>query len=196
MTERVAGLVLAAGSGSRFGTPKALVGTTQGSTWVARAVEVLRDGGCPSTYVVVGAEADRVRAAVPPAAQVVVADSWSEGMGASLRAGLAAVGASETAAPAVLVMLVDTLGVTAGVVGRLLAGSAPGALARATYDGDLGHPVLIGRDHWSGVIESAVGDRGARAYLAAHAVDLVECGDLGSGADIDTRAELATWLGE
>ena len=50
-----------------------------------------------------------------------------------------------------------------------------------------GHPVVLGRDHWEGVAASAVGDRGARDYLAAHAVDLVECGDLATGADVDRR---------
>ena len=58
-------------------------------------------------------------------------------------------------------------------------------LARATYDGTPGHPVLIGRDHWAGVIESATGDQGARSYLGRHEVVLVECGDLASGRDVD-----------
>ena len=58
---------------------------------------------------------------------------------------------------------------------------------RAAYDGVPGHPVLIGRDHWDGVVASAVGDRGARDYLAAHGVALVECGDLATGVDVDRR---------
>jgi hypothetical protein len=45
--------------------------------------------------------------------------------------------------------------------------------------------VLIGRDHWAGVIESATGDQGARSYLGLHEVALVECGDLASGRDVD-----------
>ena len=68
---------------------------------------------------------------------------------------------------------------TADVVRRVLAvGVRPDVLARATYDGRPGHPVLLGRDHWSGVIDEAAGDRGARSYLAGHDVDAVECGDL------------------
>ena len=57
-----------------------------------------------------------------------------------------------------------------------------GDLARAAYDGVPGHPVLLGRDHWAGVVGRRRGDRGARDYLAAHDVDLVECGDLATGA--------------
>jgi hypothetical protein len=37
------------------------------------------------------------------------------------------------------------------------------------------------------VIETAVGDRGARAYLGAREVILVECADLASGRDVDAR---------
>jgi len=79
------------------------------------------------------------------------------------------------------------------VVDRLIvaadASGTPGsaALVRASYDGRPGHPVLLGRDHWAGVIETAVGDRGARAYLGAREVILVECADLASGRDVDAR---------
>jgi CTP:molybdopterin cytidylyltransferase MocA len=61
-------------------------------------------------------------------------------------------------------------------------------LARAAYDGVPGHPVLFGRDHWPGVLETAHGDRGARAYLAGRDVELVECGDLATGHDVDSRS--------
>jgi hypothetical protein len=53
--------------------------------------------------------------------------------------------------------------------------------------------VLFGRAHWAGVIQSAEGDRGARAYLASHGCIDIEAGDLGDGADIDTLAALAEW---
>ena len=58
-------------------------------------------------------------------------------------------------------------------------------LARAAYDGEPGHPVLLGHDHWAGVVATAQGDRGARDYLADHDVLLVECGDLATGRDRD-----------
>ncbi|MFC7504207.1 nucleotidyltransferase family protein, partial [Nocardioides sp. GCM10030258] len=61
----------------------------------------------------------------------------------------------------------------------------PGSLARATYDGRPGHPVLLGHDHWAAVAAGADGDRGARDYLATHPLELVECGDLATGHDVD-----------
>ena len=64
-------------------------------------------------------------------------------------------------------------------------GDVRSALLRAAYDGQPGHPVVLGRDHWAGVSAVADGDRGARDYLSAQAVRLVECADIGSGMDVD-----------
>lgn len=185
----VAGLLLAAGAGRRFGGPKALATDPDGTSWLVRSVAVLREGGCDPVVVVLGADADRAAALLdaPTADRVVVADDWAEGMGASLRAGLAALDRTPDA-DAALVHLVDLPDVGPDVVARLLAADPePSALARAAYAGVPGHPVLIGRDHWPAVVATATGDRGARDHLATHDHDLVECGDLASGADRDTR---------
>jgi CTP:molybdopterin cytidylyltransferase MocA len=89
--------------------------------------------------------------------------------------------------PAVVVSLVDLPDVGARVVERLLARDVTMAtLTRAAYGGTPGHPVVIGSDHWAGVVAAARGDRGARDYLATHEVELVECGDLATGRDVDT----------
>ena len=168
-----------------MGTPKALVHETDGTSWLVRSISALREGGCARVAVVLGASADEARPLLEGQdVTVVVADDWDEGMGASLRAGLASLAGSAEAAA--LVSLVDLPDVGAGVVARLLVGGATGAtLRRAAYDGTPGHPVLIGRDHWTGVAESATGDQGARAYLGRHEVELVECGDLATGRDVD-----------
>ncbi len=169
-----------------MGGPKALLRDDSGAAFVTRAVAVLRDGGCDGVTVVVGAAAGEVRGLLGPEVAVVVAEDWATGMGASLRAGLA--DPSLTGADAVVVSLVDLPDVGADVVRRLLGTvpPVPGALARSTYDGMPGHPVLIGRDHWAGVAATAEGDSGARAYLRAHPPELVECGDLATGRDTDT----------
>lgn len=180
----VAGLVLAAGAGTRMGRPKALLVDDDGTPWLARSVAVLRDGGCDAVTAVLGAAAEEALPQVPDGVTVVVANDWAEGMSASLRAGLAAL--EDTDADAALVTLVDLPDVTDRVVHRVLAAGADrAALIRTTYDGRPGHPVLLGRDHWVGVRAAAVGDRGARDYLAHHALVEVECGDLATGRDVD-----------
>ena len=179
----VHGLLLAAGAGRRLGTPKALVRDEAGTSWLARSVAVLLDGGCDAVTVVLGAAADQASRLVPAGpVTVVVADDWDEGMGASLRAGLAVVPYAEAA----LVSLVDLPDVGADVVRRVVAAcTGPASLARAAYDGVPGHPVLLGRDHWPGVAATAAGDAGARDYLRARDVTLVECADLATGRDVD-----------
>lgn len=183
-----AGLVLAAGAGRRSGGPKALRRRDDGTSWVAHACAVLAEAGCAPMVAVLGASAEEARPLVPAGVATVVAEDWDEGMGASLRAGLAAL--ADTDADACLVHLVDLPDVDARVVARVLATVAdhpdPAAhLARATYAGVPGHPVLLGRAHWAAVTATARGDRGARDHLAAEAPVLVECGDLATGVDQD-----------
>ncbi|GHF48956.1 nicotine blue oxidoreductase [Amycolatopsis bartoniae] len=181
-----AGLLLAAGAGRRFGRPKALV-ELGGEPLVRRALRVLTDGGCAPVRVVVGAQAEDVRALLPDPSLAVDAEDWATGMGASLRAGLR----SLPKADAVLVHLVDLPKVDARIVARLTALASPDVVARAAYDGKPGHPVLFGRRWWSEVADSANGDRGARDWLAPRQdVQLIECGDLGSGFDVDTPDDL------
>jgi nicotine blue oxidoreductase len=176
----VAGVLLAAGAGRRYGMPKALVSEGE---WLRRAVGALVEGGCDPAVVVLGAAADRAVPLVPVGARVVVALDWDEGMGASLRAGLAALGREVDAA---LVHLVDLPDLGGDVVRRVVALAGPGVVARAQFAGRPGHPVLLGRDHWDAVAAVASGDRGARDWLAGRSdLVLVDCTDLATGADVD-----------
>ncbi|MFF4535515.1 NTP transferase domain-containing protein [Streptomyces aureus] len=190
--DEVVGLVLAAGGGRRLGgRPKALL-PHRGRPLVEHAVGVLRVGGCARVHVVLGARADAVRErASLPGCVLVDNPGWEEGMGSSLRAGLGSLAGS--GARAALVSLVDQPGIGPEAVARVLAAYAsPSTLAAAAYAGERGHPVLFGAAHWAGITASATGDRGARAYLKAHAdaVALVECGDVARAYDIDTEADL------
>ena len=180
------GLLLAAGAGTRMGKPKALMRDPDGTSWLRRTVAVLQEGGCEAVTVVLGAGADEATPLLKDTgAAVVVAEDWSEGMGASLRAGLRALAGSD--AVAAVVMLVDLPDVTAEVVRHVAARvTAPGQLARASYAGRPGHPVVIGRDHWVAAADSVAGDQGARDYLASHGVVDVECDDLATGRDRDS----------
>lgn len=182
----VTGLLLAAGAGRRIGGPKALVAGDDGTPWVVSSLRTLRDGGCDDVVVVLGAQAQDVRARLEAeAVSVVEATEWDEGMGASLRTGLGAIGASSS--DCALVHLVDLPDVGSDVVRRVLHGAGRTSLARATYDGRPGHPVLLGRDHWAAIAGDASGDEGARAYLRANQTALIECSDLATGHDIDSR---------
>ncbi len=190
--EQVAGLLLAAGGGRRLGgRPKALL-EHRGHPLVEHAIAALRAAGCARVHVVLGARADAVRERAELDGCVVVENpAWERGMGSSLRAGLASL--TGTGARAALVSLVDQPGIGAEAMARVRAGYRDGAsLVSAAYAGLRGHPVLLGADHWPGVMATATGDRGARAYLREHEAEitLVECGDVARPYDIDTEADL------
>ncbi|GAA2222661.1 MULTISPECIES: nucleotidyltransferase family protein [Streptomyces] len=191
-TGAVAGLLLAAGGGRRLGgRPKALL-PHRGRPLVEHAVRVLREGGCATVHVVLGARADDVRARASLAGCVLVDNpDWKQGMGSSLRAGLDSL--AGTGARAALVSLVDQPGIGPEAVARVLTTyEGEESLASAAYDGVRGHPVLFGAAHWAGIAATATGDRGARAYLKEHRQDvaLIECGDVARPFDIDTEADL------
>jgi nicotine blue oxidoreductase len=185
------GVVLAAGAGSRYGRPKALV-TWHGRLLVERAAETLVAAGCDDVVVVLGAAAERVRAAAPRLPRTVENPDWATGMASSLRTGLAALAGGPAAAAVVL--LVDMPGVTPDAVRRVAALADPQALAIGGYAERRGHPVLLGRDHWAGVAATATGDRGARDYLRTHhqLVRVVPVDDVADDRDLDLPGQFTS----
>ena len=187
----VAGLLLAAGAGRRLGRPKALV-ELGGVPLTERGLATLTAGGCRPVMVVLGAAAEEVRRACRLGdAVVVVNDAWSQGMGGSVRAGLAE--ARRRRVGAVLVLPVDQPLVTPELVARLIRSWREGALAVvATYGGEMSTPVLLDRSLWPEVEVYAVGDVGARAFLRSNpgVVTAVACDDVGDPSDVDTEDDL------
>jgi nicotine blue oxidoreductase len=189
VSNQVAGVLLAAGGGSRLGTPKAVV-ELGGRRLADRGADLLRDGGAEPVIVVLGA----ARVDVPGVVAVHNPD-WATGMGSSLAAGLRAV--PEDCAAAVIALADQPL-IGPGVVRRLIAAYRAGAeVVAAAYDGKPRNPVLLARRHWAEVLATAVGDAGARPFLRAHPelVTVVECGDIGSPDDLDTPGDLARLRG-
>ena len=190
MRTSVAGVLLAAGEGSRFGQPKALV-ELDGQTLAERGVNTLLAGGANPIFVVTGAapvELDGIHA--------VYNRQWRTGMGSSLRAALRALPPD---VDAVVVALADQPLVGPEAVARLIAAYRAGAtVAVAAYEGKPRNPVLLAREHWPEVIATATGDQGARAFLRARPdlVTLIECGDTGRPDDIDTTADLDRIAGQ
>ncbi|MGP7996957.1 MAG: NTP transferase domain-containing protein [Streptosporangiaceae bacterium] len=181
----MAGVLLAAGAGSRLGRPKALV-ELGGARLVDRGTGLLRAGGADPVVVVTGAAP-----VILPGVLTVHNPDWASGMGSSLATGLRAVPGG---CPAAVIALVDQPLIGPGAVARLIAAHAAGALvAVAGYQGRPRNPVLLAREHWPEVIALATGDVGARPFLHAHPdlVTLVECGDTGEPDDLDTLEDLA-----
>ncbi len=183
------GIVLAAGEARRFGSPKQLA-VLDGRPLLQHALDaMLAADGVDRTVLVLGAHAQRVRASVHPgpagAAEIVVCPCWKEGLSASLRCGLDALGD----ATRVVVTLGDQPRITAAAIAAVVAAAGDGAGARAGYDGVPGHPVLLGAPLLARVGELR-GDAGFRDVLAGTEVPTVEVGHLARPDDVDTPEEL------
>ena len=169
---RVAAVVLAAGEASRFGAPKQRL-------LLPDVLERLSRSPVAEIVVVQGAHELPLSGSEPqgaPRLRLVSCPEWERGPGASLRCGLAALGDDVEAA---VVVLADGPELSPAAVERVLdAWREAGGVVAASYEGNRGHPLVLGRAAWKDVP-----DEGLRFHL----VELVPCDDLGSPGDVDTQ---------
>jgi CTP:molybdopterin cytidylyltransferase MocA len=191
---RIVALILAAGSGTRMGGPKALL-RVGGETFLARAARVLARPGVDSVAAVVGREVLAAAAkAVPPLTAALLENPRPErGMLSSILRGLDA--AEAAGADAVLLHPVDHPLVDPATVDRVVAGLHGGAVvAVPTHGSRRGHPGGFARAAWAALREAPAG-RGARAVLADHPEWVVHVpGDPGCVLGIDTPADYERWI--
>ena len=164
----IAVVVLAAGASTRFGEPKQ-------SLLLGGVLERVRAAGAVDAIVVVTGAYD-----VDADAQVVHCPSWERGPGASLRCGLDGLPPETEAA---VVVLADGPNLAPAAIDRVVAAwrDGTGDVVAASYGGERGHPVVLGRAAWA-----RVPDEGARALEPA----LVACDDLGAPGDVDFPVDL------
>src|SRR4051794_11871295 len=179
-----AGLILAAGAGTRFGGTKQLA-DLRGRPLLEYAIEAMT-GALDRVVVVLGHEAEQIRSRVRFGdAEIVVAAEWASGQAASLRAGVR----SLLDADAVVITLGDQPFITSEVITASLE-QLPGYDAvRAFYDGRPGHPVVFGAPVMKAV-GSIEGDIGARDLLARFNVNRWDAPALAWAVDVDTVEEL------
>lgn len=184
----VAAVVLAAGESRRMGEAKQLI-ELGGERLLERAVRVAGEAGCSPVVVVLGARAEEIVAACElREARVVVNPDWTEGMGASVRAGVRAV----DGAAGVLLMTCDQPGVTpAHLLELARIGQEQGVAVASSYPGDggvekRGVPAYFPASCFR-KLGALGGDAGARALLADAVAVPLPLGEL----DVDTPEALA-----
>ncbi|PSQ29418.1 nucleotidyltransferase family protein [Halobacteriales archaeon QS_9_67_15] len=193
---RVAGVLLAAGTSSRFGEANKLLATRDGDPLVRHAARTLLDAGVDPVVVVVGHEADRVVDALDGLDVTFVRNpDYRQGQTTSVRAGIDAVrdrGDAHDAPDAAVVALGDMPFVDPETIGTLVVAYAAGvgdALA-AAYEGTRGNPVLFDR-RFFGDLTDVSGDVGGRAILLESDDSArVAVSDSGVRRDVDERSDL------
>lgn len=188
MPHRFGVVVLAAGASARLGRPKQLL-PYLGKTLIEHAVRTAIASGAAEVVVVVGAEADAVRARLHGLpVRVVRNGAWVEGMGGSIRRGVAALGETIDCA---VVALCDQPKITP----RLLRDLATKALASgspivaSSYDGVLGAPCAFLREMFPSLL-ALEGDIGARQLIRSSGLE-VETVELdGGNVDVDTAEDV------
>lgn len=186
----VVGVVLAAGTSSRFGEPNKLLAELDGATLVRHATTTLLDAGL-DTIVVLGHEATAVQAALDGLDVSFIENAaFAAGQATSVEAGVEA--AAERDASAALFFPGDMPFVDSDTVERLVwtYQAGVGTALAAAFEGQRGNPVLFDRDHFS-ALRDVSGDKGGREVLLnSGGGALVEVPDPGVTLDIDTRDDL------
>lgn len=189
----VAAIVLAAGRSTRMGGPNKLVAELAGKPLVRIAAEQALASRAKPVIVVTGHERERVEAALAGVpVQLVHNPDFAQGLGTSVKAGIAAVPASVDGA---IICLGDMPQVDAALIDRLIAAFDPekGALAVVpTIEGQRGNPVLWSRRFFPDLM-AIEGDIGARRLIGRYGEAVVEVPVTGKAAftDIDTPEALA-----
>src|SRR6478609_6936573 len=183
----ISGIVLAAGTGSRFGGTKQLV-EVDGAPLVRHAIDALRAADVDELIVVVGHDADSVRAAIPDGVIVVHNPEYRDGQATSLAAALHTV---QDASEAAVILLADQPGVTADDVGELIDGfrATRSQIVRLVFADGPG-PALLSREIYAEAGHLR-GDAGARVLMASHPEWVHEVHvDRPAPPDIDTPEDL------
>lgn len=179
-------MILAAGEARRFGAQK-LLASLDGRPLLQHVVDAANASSLEEIVVVLGADADAVAAGIQPGrARLVRNDDYASGMASSLQTGLRALDSRNHAA---LVLLGDMPGVTANLIGDLVA---RGNKTRATavisvWRGRRSPPVVLHKSLWPAAF-ALRGDVGMREILGPRAdvLELTVTEELGSLEDVDT----------
>jgi molybdenum cofactor cytidylyltransferase len=191
---RFGAIILAAGASERMGTPKQLL-QVRGAPLVLRAVDAALASQVWPVAVVLGAHAEKVRAAIARRPVLAVENpAWEEGMASSIRAGIATLRQFSRALDGALVALCDQPAFSAEVIARLAEARRETGrkIAAARYCGRNGAPALFLSDLFP-ALAALTGEDGARELLNGDA-DRVAAVDMPElAADLDTPEDYAAW---
>lgn len=187
MKPGLAGILLAAGSGKRFGADKLTARLPDGQSVAVAAARNLRAAISRCVVVVKSLDSELARTLADMGFSVVVNRRPNRGMGSSIAAAV-------RATPDVqgwLIALADMPFIETQTVAEICRSFRTDRIVAPVYAGQRGHPVLFGR-RFSAQLQALQGEKGARQLLRLHAdsLRLVPTDDSGVVRDIDYPADL------
>ena len=186
---KIVGLLLAAGSATRFGSDKLQHALPHGVSIAVQSARHLKSE-LGRVIAVVRPDSDQLISSLKAeGCEVVVCENAAEGMGASLACAARAAGEAH----GYLIALADMpflRRTTIAAVRDALAGGAP--LVAPYFRARRGHPVGLSHEFFHELL-TLRGDEGAKRLLAAHEKQMVKIpvGDPGALRDIDRPEDLA-----
>ena len=181
-------IVLAAGTSSRFGSPKQLA-LLKGKPVLQHVLDHLHASRIDDVVVVLGAHADEIRQSISLRERVIVNPAHAEGMSTSIHAGIRALDPRTRAA---LFVLADQPFVQPPTIDAILGAFAKDAVV-PRYRGQRGNPVLVGAHLFPDLLQLR-GDSGFRSILPRYEVTEIDVDDPGIVRDIDTPDDLTAVL--
>lgn len=184
MKPRVGAVILAAGESRRLGQPKQLL-PFRGKTLIQCAIDSALSSVCRPVVVVIGANAEQIRAQLLGDIRIVENPEWNEGMSSSIRRGIEAIGPE---VDAVILMLADQPLVASEILNRF-AQKAGAGLVAAEYNGSIGVPALFTRNYFDD-LRALRGEKGAKSILMANEAHVARVPCPEAAMDIDTATDV------
>lgn len=185
---RLAGIVLAAGTSSRFGADNKLLAEYRGQAMVRRVVEAALATDLDPVVVVTGHDADGVQEALS-GLDIVFAHNgeFATGQAGSLKTGIAAV---PQACAGAMILLGDMPDVSAEIINQLLdAFTGEDCIIVPQYEGMRGNPVILGTGNFA-ELQKTSGDKGARSLFTGDNVRMIDVNSDAVLRDFDTPDSL------
>jgi CTP:molybdopterin cytidylyltransferase MocA len=188
---KVAGVVLAAGASTRFGSPKALA-HLDGRPILEHVLDAIREAGIDDIVVVLGNDAEQIEEGIDWLDERIVRNPDPRELSASLQIGIDALSDADHAPQAVLVALGDQPRTRPEVIRSLVAAARTSELPIVVpryADGGGSNPVLLRRQAFD-IVDEATGDRGLGPLIDSRPELVLDVAVPGSNPDVDTPADL------
>lgn len=187
-------LLLAAGSSSRMGSPKQLLPIGE-TPLLIQTTRIIRS--CPNIrniFVILGANSDLLKSAlVNEPVQTIISDHWQNGMGASLKSGLAAIKTTNPPPEQIIITVCDQPHLNKEILNQLMTSGQPDKISVSDYGNEIGTPALFDFNFFD-ELNSVPDDSGARRLFSVHKDKLTKVPFPEGSIDLDTPEDYEKFL--